>query len=321
MQSIKSFKFNSLEMQLLAKQVKIINSRLNDDWEYLGEGVNADIVLSKNEIEVSVKSKLVLVQNKRKDSNHPSLDLPIRLMQLMNLLKNSSQAFDHISESPNNRSTSLNNSTLLSSNANTLYKLISETDSPILVLECLPELMVVDTKNNMIRHNFDSLPKLVQCLSETRLSETDHTIFSQKKNTPLDANLSLAASTSTKKLLWQLAKTEKNYSEASKNDIYRYKLSTWPTVKEWDKSQAALKLALLFSRYFTSIEHASRFCSIEPVDVKIFLHCCESIGITVLQSKPEDSQPEPIQRKVMIENTESLGWLHKKIKGFLNYGN
>jgi len=298
MQSIKSHGFNQSEIQLLHKQVEIVNSRLSDDWEYLGEGVDADIVLSKEKVKLSDSSTLVLVGSDFNEVGIHTLDMPIRLMQLMTLLN------ERVCSS--------------ASNASAICKLMSEKEKPKLVLGCIQGPVMLDPENGVIRYCFESLSTLIKCLSET-----DNAIFIDKKNIDFGFPEQSSSSVSAKKVIWQLAKTEKKYSESHWADACKYKLTTWPRVREWDQSPFMLKLSMLFAKQYTSIEQASRVCSVDASQIKIFLHCCESVGIKVSQAAltgaRQESALKPKQKTVVVGNKESLGWLHKKVREFLSY--
>lgn len=291
MQSIQSHGFKPMEVQLLYKQVKIANSILHVDWRYLGEGNDAKLVLSKENIKLGAASTLVLVGESRHKQAAPYLDMPIRLMQLVALLKE--------------------NTAVSLSNARAILHLMSSKTYQSLTLDCAMGPVMLEPQKGVVRCALESFPALIRCLSKT-----DNLVFLTKKQVAEDCPSQFPACASLKKVLWHLAKTETSFSLLRWDNTCRYQLKTWPRISEWDASANMLKLAIVFSRQATSITKAAKLCSASETEVKVFLHCCETMGMQIYSE--EEPGTAILKDKQTAARGESQGWLNKKFRELLH---
>ena len=301
MQSISSYGFSSLEQRVLEKQIDIVSTKIHAGWTYVGEGNRARIVLAKEEIDVDESSVLVLVGNDVKSSKHMALELPIRLVQLAELLSQSHQ--DSNSDE---------------SKAIAISKLISENEASNFSLAC-PDFLVY----------FMPLPRLIGVRDKNFQELIENLVRSEVDLTKVDfiedaaVADDLATLVDAKKVVWHVAKSERTFSDKARNDNSQFKLAAWPRVKEWDASPLQSKLAALFARQFTLPSQAAEVLKTDIITVKAFLHCCESVDIPILEqaSVKEELQVRKIPVSEEKNDATSLGWLQKKLKSFLNYGN
>lgn len=293
MQSISSVGFTPLEQQLLAKQVKIVSTRIHAGWQYLGETIKADLVLSKTKIPVEAKSLLILVGDFASSGDFRTLESPIRLMQLAEILTaNSENTF---------------------SNAQAIADLLKAKMNNLFVVECLESLVYFSPSRRSIGAKNCTVSKLYK-----NLAKTHHSRFDPKYTKDLEASPSLDCEQGIKKVIWQVAKLESPFARSRIADDIHYKVSVWPRVKDWDPNPTQNKLATVFARQYITPVMASSLCNVDLDTVKVFLHCCESVGIPVVQK--DTGQGRTTTRQEPISDVETLGWLQKKLRIFLKHG-
>jgi hypothetical protein len=293
MQSISSIGFTPLEQQLLAKQVKIVSTRIHAGWQYLGETIKADLVLAKTKLPVEAKSLLILVGDFATEDGYKTLESPIRLMQLAELLNaNSENTF---------------------SNAQAIADLLKAKMNQPFVVECLEFPVYFLPGRRSIGATNCTVSKLYK-----NLAKTHHSRFDPQYSRNLETNHSLDCEQGIKTVIWQVAKLESSFARSRIADGIHYKVSVWPRVKDWDPNPIQNKLATVFARQYITPVAASNLCNVDLDTVKVFLHCCESVGIPVVQKDTGQGCMAAYQEP--INDAQTLGWLQKKLKTFLKHG-
>lgn len=292
MQSIKSYGFESLEREILAKQVKTISSRLNRHWTYEGEGKDADLVLVKEPAQLSPQAVQVLV-GKQPNHSLPFLESPVRMMQLATLLEEYTKPTESIIDA--------------------IHQLFANTKHGSFVIPCKLGPVGFNTVEKKISTKQRSLSTLIKNLSAT---DNDH--LNLKRAKPEPDNFTWEYSATYQSVIWHLAKYEGQHSRLDFAANNNFKLAYWPRVTEWDPSPINFKLATLFSRQYLAVNQAAQVCKVSEDDVRLFLFCCRSCGVKVL-NKTNTETKAPAKRRA-VNDQQSLGWLRRKIKAVFNYG-
>ncbi len=293
MQSIKSIGFESLEREILAKQVRTISTRLHKEWNYVGEGKDADIVLVKKPVDLPAGSVQVMVGKDCTDHTAPFLESPVRMMQLASLLESFTKSKESVIEAIN--------------------KLFQQAKPGTFIINCKIGAVGFNTKEKKISTKQRSLSTLIKNLSAT---PTQQLLLENAKPEPDNFTWEFTAPYRT--VIWHLAKFEGQSSTSNFNANASYKLSSWPRVTEWDPNPHNFKLATLFSRQYLSIAQAAKVCKVTEEDVKLFLHCSKSCGIRLLQQASTATKSN--KQRHVVKDEQSLGWLRRKIKTVFNYG-
>jgi len=294
MQSIKSHGLDNLEREILTKQIRTISGRLNQHWEFQGEGKDADLVFAKTVVEVPASAILVLVSNEPGNYNGPTLEYPIRVMQLATLL----QQFGSQTTTASKR----------------VIELINKKNVTNFVVPCNLGLVGFRPRDGKICTRQRSIDNLIKNLGSTPPEKLD---IKFAKAEPKDFTWEFT--TSAKQVIWQLAKLEGQQVEPHFNDAASYKLSSWPRVTEWEPNPISFKLATLFSKQYLTVQQAAKVCKITESQVKVFLACCQACGVKILSAV--STQPKATPKRYVAKDKQSLGWLRSKIKTYFNYGN
>jgi len=294
MKSIGTIGFTLVEKQLLIKQIKIVSAKIHAGWEYIGEAKNADVVLSKQKLDVPTSTRLVLVGDIQNTGDHAVIESPIRLMQLTHVLEeNAEERF---------------------SNAQFILGLFSSKKIDSFCMDVERDKVYFYPWLSRIGGDFSSQEELVQLLYSGELVEAK--IRSNATNIDVSQ---LKLSSNVKRVVWHVAKLEKDFSSSRYADRKKYKISVWPRVNSWDKCLTQSRLAAAFSRRFISPEQAARLSGASVGDAKGFLHCCESNGIAVLADNA--LAKDQMQVTHVVQDVKSMGWLKKQINRFMGNGN
>ncbi|BFM07931.1 hypothetical protein [Halioxenophilus aromaticivorans] len=293
MQSIKSYGFESLEREILAKQIRTISTRMHKSWQYDGEGKDGDIVLVKKPTQVATHTIQVYVGKQPIDQSLPFLESPVRMMQLISLLEQLTPSETSVIDSINN--------------------LITNSRHSQFVIPCKFGLVGFNTKDKKLSTKQRSLATFIKNLASEPGEQ-----FSLKhaKSVPADCTWEFTASYRT--VAWHLAKLQGLRKIKDLSQGQSIKLASWPRVTEWDPTPLNFKLATLVTRQFLPISQIARLCKTSEEEVVSFLHCCRACGITILQQQVK--HPPANQPRHVVKDKESLGWLRNKIRTVFNYG-
>lgn len=297
MYSIKSYGFGPQESDVIKKQVRLISSRTDLPWVYEGEGLDGNIVLAKQHVDVLPGAKLVIVGTvSPADAKACAavLEYPIRIMKFLELLEKFAPK-----------------SAL--STAQAVAKIIEDRNAPDLVLLCNQVLVCFKNGNSKVYIEKGGKKDIIEAVSKTSASA-----ITPKNKIPVKDTFSWSSCISSKTLLWSLARREIGYAKSNWSTDKPYKLASWPQVNEWEPNPQIFKLATLYSRQSVTVSEAAKACQLEEDQVKSFLHACATCGISVKASEVHETALKGVRE---LQNKQSLNWLRKKINSYFGLVN
>lgn len=289
MHSIKSSGFETHEIDVIKKQVRLIASRTQNGWQYNGEGIDGDVVLAKHPVDLHPGSRLVLVGN---HSDHPScltLEYPIRIMKFMELLQECE---------PSSKQ----------SCASSVAELMKDKSSHETVLLCNQKLVRFKSDNGKVYLEKGNEQDLINAVLKTSPSA-----ITDKNEIPIKEKLVWSCCVGLKKLLWNLARKEVGFARVHWSLDKDYKLISWPQISDWEPNPQIFKLATLYSKQYISIREAAKICRLEIEQVMTFLHACQVCGVSVRAS---DARSAAFGSVSELQSKQTLVWLRKKIQSY-----
>ncbi|MAD47409.1 MAG: hypothetical protein CMI02_09450 [Oceanospirillaceae bacterium] len=294
--------FSEFDQELLLKQLHVVNSRLDTEWSYQGEGHTATLVLEKK----SSSEKHVVQPHFGHLSSSPMLpssqlatpplEWPIRIMALLELLKKagnhaaaSHDTHDELPEQDDTPETGR-----ISCRIKQLSQQVSTHKAFRIELDGYPA---------DIRHEQGELmvcsPVAPQSLAEALINQPFCSILAQDNPAPLaevDAsadkheNLTLFPLNS---LLWCLCLQEPLSAPGRQTLMsYRYQLREWPDYSVLFRNEKILQLTAAFIKRPAAIQDVTRITRATEDEAARFINACQTTGIR-LDTQPLSQAEQP----------------------------
>ena len=296
MLTLRSIGFSDAERRLLVKQLEILNARMSYQWHYKGEGTSGELILAKKPVALpSLSTTLVLVDIK----SHPDylcIDRPIRLMQLSRVLHKTAEK-----------------SYSLALNIRAVFAKYQQSDAPLKCGQCE---VYFSPQTQTIHYSGDPVAGLIHCIKKNSGGMAGIAQFSEGGIPQHIEN-----TYSYRSVLWLIARKELIFAEHRWNETDSFKISSWPNLRSVYGNRKVKSMALLFSRSFMSVAEVAKAAEINSEQVKLFLHCCDAIGIKIIVSQhnsPLESSPRSSSTK---NNPTLIFWLKKKIHSIIRNAN